>query len=164
MNEISARRVVGSPVGLLSIAASDRGICSIDILSPRSRLKDFSESGQAQAHVDLASQQLEEYFLGKLRRFSVPIELHGTSFQQKVWQQIAKIEYGQTVSYGQIAKAIRNPAASRAVGGAVGSNPIPIMIPCHRVMGSTGKLTGYSGGNGIPTKKKLLAIEGISYR
>lgn len=91
MNEISARRVVSSPVGLLSIAASDVGICSIDILSPRSRLKDFSESSKAQAHVDLASHQLEKYFSGKLRRFSVPIDLHGTNFQQKVWQQIARL-------------------------------------------------------------------------
>jgi methylated-DNA-[protein]-cysteine S-methyltransferase len=162
--EISARRVVGSPIGLLSIAASEKGICSIDILSARSKLKDFSELRKAQEHVDLASKQLNEYFSGKLRRFSVPLDLHGTSFQQKVWQQIAKIEYGQTLSYGKLAKAIRNPAASRAVGGAVGANPIPIIIPCHRVMGSTGKLTGYSGGNGIPTKKKLLALEGISFK
>lgn len=164
MNEISARRVISSPIGLLSIAASDKGICSIDFLSPRSKLKNFSESRRAEELVDLACKELADYFAGRQKHFSVALDVSGTKFQKQVWQQIAKIDFGQSVSYGAIAKAIKNPAASRAVGGAVGANPIPIIIPCHRVMGSTGQLTGYSGGNGIPTKKKLLILEGISYK
>ncbi len=164
MNEIAARRVVSSPIGLLSIAASEKGICSIDFLSSRSKLRDFSESKKAMEHVDLACLEIEDYFAARRQRFSVPLDLSGTRFQLQVWQQIAKIDFGKSVSYGTIAKAIKNPAASRAVGGAVGANPVPIIIPCHRVMGSTGKLTGYSGGSGIPTKKKLLALEGISYK
>lgn len=164
MNEVAARRVVSSPIGLLSIAASEKGVCSIDFLSPKSKLKDFTQSEKAKNFVDLACKEIEEYFDNKLKQFSVPTDLTGTNFQLRVWQQIAKIGFGKTLSYGSIAKAIRNPAASRAVGGAVGANPVPIIIPCHRVMGSTGKLTGYSGGNGISTKKKLLAIEGIVYK
>lgn len=164
MNEVAARRVVNSPIGLLSIAASEKGVCSIDFLSPRSKLKDFTQSEKAEKFVDLACKELEEYFDNKLTKFSVPTDLSGTDFQLKVWQQIANIRFGKTLSYGSIAKAIRNASASRAVGGAVGANPVPIIIPCHRVMGSTGKLTGYSGGNGISTKKKLLEIEGIVYK
>ena len=164
MNEVAARRVVNSPIGLLSIAASEKGVCSIDFLSPRSKLKDFTQSERAKKIVDLACKEIEEYFDRRLKQFSVPTDLSGTNFQLKVWQQIAKIGFGKTLSYGSIAKAMRNPSASRAVGGAVGANPVPIIIPCHRVMGSTGKLTGYSGGNGVSTKKKLLEIEGIVYK
>ena len=108
-----------------------------------------------------AAAELNGYFQGITKSFSVETELIGTGFQKAVWAEIAKIDYGKTVSYSEIAAAIGKPGAARAVGGAVGANPIPIIVPCHRVMGSTGKITGYSGGAGIPTKEFLLKLEGI---
>lgn len=108
-----------------------------------------------------AADELTSYFQAKTKSFSAETELVGTDFQKAVWAEIAKIEYGKTVSYSEIAAAIGKPRAARAVGGAVGANPVPIIVPCHRVMGSTGKITGYSGGAGIPTKEFLLKLEGI---
>ncbi|HEY2544459.1 MAG TPA: methylated-DNA--[protein]-cysteine S-methyltransferase, partial [Candidatus Acidoferrum sp.] len=101
--------------------------------------------------------QLEAYLAGKLQEFDLPLALDGTEFQLLVWQNLRKIPYGETTSYGQLAKRIGKPEASRAVGLANGSNPIPIIIPCHRVIGSNGDLTGFGGG--LPLKKRLLALE-----
>ncbi len=101
--------------------------------------------------------QLEAYFAGKLEEFDVPLVPEGTPFQQKVWKNLCDIPFGETISYGELARRIGNPNASRAVGLANGTNPIPIIIPCHRVIGSNGKLTGYGGG--LPIKEKLLALE-----
>jgi methylated-DNA-[protein]-cysteine S-methyltransferase len=92
------------------------------------------------------------------------VEWHGTAFQEAVWQQIADLGWGQTASYAEIAGAIGNPKAVRAVGGAVGANPVPLIVGCHRVMGASGQITGYSGGDGIATKKWLLNHESIDYR
>ena len=104
-----------------------------------------------------AIRQLRAYFERKLKDFDVPLVLEGTEFQLLVWRNLRKIPYGETVSYGQLARRIGSPDAARAVGLANGSNPIPIIIPCHRVIGSNGDLTGFGGG--IPLKKKLLALE-----
>ena len=104
-----------------------------------------------------AERQLVSYFAGKLRDFSVPVAPEGTAFQRGVWQQLQQIPYGETVSYGEIARRLANPLAVRAVGLANGSNPISIIIPCHRVIGSNGSLTGYGGGLG--TKRALLELE-----
>jgi methylated-DNA-[protein]-cysteine S-methyltransferase len=164
MHEIAARRIIQTPIGRISIAASEQGITNLDFLSSRSRLQDFATTALAQSLVDQAAKQLVEYFEGKREKFDLKFDLDGTAFQKSVWQQIQKIPFGKTVSYGEIARAIRKPQAARAVGGAVGANPVAIFIACHRVMGSTGKLTGYSGGNGLPTKRKLLDLEGIKYR
>jgi methylated-DNA-[protein]-cysteine S-methyltransferase len=101
--------------------------------------------------------QLNRYFAGDLKNFTLPMAPEGTNFQRRVWQNLCDIPYGETISYGQLAQRIGNPNASRAVGLANGSNPIPIIIPCHRVIGSNGKLTGYGGG--LPIKEKLLALE-----
>ena len=101
--------------------------------------------------------QLRAYFAGELETFDLTLAPEGTPFQQRVWDELCKIAYGETISYGELAKRIGNPNASRAVGLANGSNPIPIVIPCHRVIGSNGKLTGYGGG--LPIKGKLLALE-----
>jgi methylated-DNA-[protein]-cysteine S-methyltransferase len=101
--------------------------------------------------------QLQAYFEGKRRKFDVPLILEGTEFQLLVWRNLQKIPYGETVSYGQLARQIGSPEAARAVGLANGSNPIPIIIPCHRVIGSNGDLTGFGGG--LPVKKKLLSLE-----
>ena len=101
--------------------------------------------------------QLDEYFHGERISFDLPLSPQGTEFQQQVWNALLAIPYGCTTSYGELAKTINRPKASRAVGAANGANPIPIIIPCHRVIGSTGKLTGFGGG--IPTKQWLLAHE-----
>jgi methylated-DNA-[protein]-cysteine S-methyltransferase len=164
MSEISARKILLTPVGKLAIVASEVAITELEFLSPKSSLRDFSNSPYAKALVDLAATELGEYFEGKRKQFDFKLEPTGTKFQKQVWLQIQKVPFGETVSYGAIAKALRKPNAARAVGGAVGANPIPILIACHRVMGSSGDLTGYSGGNGLPTKKKLLELEGIEYK
>lgn len=102
-------------------------------------------------------QQLDAYFAGRLRRFELPLDPQGTAFQRSVWAALQKIPYGQTVSYGALAERIGRPAAARAVGAANGRNPIPIVIPCHRVIGSSGRLTGFGGG--LCTKQALLELE-----
>ena len=101
--------------------------------------------------------QLEEYFAGNRRDFDLPLDLRGTQFQRRVWQRLSSIAYGDTTTYGALARELGDPAASRAVGLANGSNPIPIVIPCHRVIGADGSLTGFGGG--LPVKAALLAIE-----
>jgi len=109
-----------------------------------------------------AIQQLREYFAGQREDFDLPLVLHGTPFQLSVWRNLQKIPYGKTVSYLDLAKKIGNPKAVRAVGLANGLNPIPIIVPCHRVIGSDGSLTGFGGG--LPTKQKLLALESRQLR
>jgi methylated-DNA-[protein]-cysteine S-methyltransferase len=104
------------------------------------------------------ARQLEAYFAGRLRRFDLKLDLQGTPFQKRVWRELEGIPYGETRSYSQIADAIGSPKAVRAVGAANGANPIPIVIPCHRVIGAGGKLVGYGGG--LPLKKRLLTLEG----
>jgi methylated-DNA-[protein]-cysteine S-methyltransferase len=101
--------------------------------------------------------QLRAYFAGDLRRFELPLDLAGTPFQQRVWRELRKIPYGETLSYGQLACNLGTPAAVRAVGAANGANPVPIVVPCHRVIGASGKLVGYGGG--LPLKRRLLALE-----
>ena len=108
---------------------------------------------------ELYRRQLEEYLDGRRRIFDLPIDLRGSNFQKLVWNAVAAIPYGRTASYGQIARLIGRPGASRAVGAANGQNPIPIVIPCHRVIGSDGSLTGYSSG--LSVKRRLLALEGL---
>jgi methylated-DNA-[protein]-cysteine S-methyltransferase len=108
--------------------------------------------------LDQAEDQLRAYFAGKLRQFHIPLDMQGTDFQKQVWRQLQEIPYGETRSYRQIAAAIGRPNAVRAVGAANGSNPLAIVVPCHRVIGSSGKLTGYGGG--LPLKKRLLELEG----
>lgn len=107
-----------------------------------------------------ANRQLQEYFAGKRQVFDLPLAPQGTTFQQKVWQALTEIPFGETRSYGQIAKCIGQPKASRAVGGANNKNPLPIFIPCHRVIGANGKLVGYAGG--LEIKKTLLHVENLS--
>jgi methylated-DNA-[protein]-cysteine S-methyltransferase len=104
-----------------------------------------------------AVDELRQYFAGKLQQFSLALQPEGTPFQKRVWKELQQIPYGETISYGELAKRIGNPNASRAVGLANGANPISIVVPCHRVIGANGKLTGYGGGLSI--KEKLLALE-----
>jgi methylated-DNA-[protein]-cysteine S-methyltransferase len=105
-----------------------------------------------------AAKELRSYFAGILRVFRVPLDMRGTDFQLSVWNYLLRIPYGETRSYAQVAEAVGRPAAVRAVGAANGSNPVAIIVPCHRVIGSNGKLTGYGGG--LPMKKRLLELEG----
>jgi len=106
---------------------------------------------------ELALNEIHAYLRGELRQFTVPVDLRGTEFQCDVWNTIAQIPYGKTISYGELASTIKRPKATRAVGQAVGANPVPIIIPCHRVIGSSGGLTGFGGG--LPLKERLLGLE-----
>lgn len=157
---------VSSPIGTLTLRATDQALISVDIgqsgPAGSDTLRENTDSTTDPAgHPVLAAAkaQLEEYFAGSRDHFDLPVLITGTPFQEAVWDALQAIPYGETASYGHIAQAIGRPGAARAVGGAVGANPVPIVVPCHRVMGSTGKITGYSGGDGILTKRALLAHE-----
>lgn len=152
-NEVITTRM-NSPLGLLEISASSRGLCSIRWHSER-----VSESDETPTHPVLrqARLQLQEYFEGRRSDFDLPIDVEGTEFQMKVWRSLRTIPYGRTWSYGDLARSVGNPKASRAVGMANGRNPLPIVVPCHRVIGANGKLTGFSGG--LQAKEILLGIE-----
>jgi O-6-methylguanine DNA methyltransferase len=145
---------IDSPVGPLLLAVSERGLVALEF--GRGRV----DAGWVESAEKTAScaRQLEEYFSGRRRRFDLPLDLRGTDFQKRCWQELLEIPYGETRSYAQIARAIGNPQAVRAVGLANGQNPIAIIVPCHRVIGSDGSLTGYGGG--LEAKRKLLELEG----
>lgn len=164
MSTLQAVRVVPSPIGKLAIGCTDAGLAQLDILVTPMRRTQFSHSVPASQICALVESQLSEYFAGDRREFDLPIDIEGTRFQNSVWRAIARIGFGETAGYGDIAKQIANPAAARAVGGAVGANPIPIVIGCHRVLGSNRSITGYSGGEGIKTKLWLLEHEAIEYK
>ena len=144
-------------VGSLLLTTSDSGLQSV--LFPKNGHPSTPDP-EWQKDASLLQEpirQLRAYFAGQLETFDLALAPQGTPFQQRVWGELCRIPYGETISYGELAKRIGNPNASRAVGLANGSNPIPIIIPCHRVIGSNGKLTGYGGG--LPIKEKLLALE-----
>ena len=148
---------IDSPIGPLLLVADQTGLRRIEFMSSKRAhppRPDWREDARSLKEV---IRQLHAYFAGKLEDFDIPLAPEGTDFQKKVWKRLCDIPYGETISYGQLAQRIGNPNASRAVGLANGSNPIPIIIPCHRVIGSNGKLTGYGGG--LPIKEKLLALE-----
>ena len=163
MSNITARVTLETPLGPLTICVSERKVVEVGF-PPSAPLPDFSESDADKEVAISAASQLEEYFAGKRTEFDLPLLPRGTTFQESVWSEIAKVPYGETATYRDLAIRAGKPKAARAVGGAVGANPIGIIIGCHRILGSTGKLTGYSGGNGIPTKVKLLELEGINYK
>src|SRR5665213_1780278 len=153
-------KMMKSPVGKLKLVASDRGLAAIlwEKDNPkRVRLESLSENNNHPVLLE-TERQLNDYFSGKRKSFSLKLDFKGTEFQKKVWAALLTIPFGETRSYGQIAKQIKNPKAVRAVGAANGKNPISIIAPCHRVIGSTGKLTGFAGG--LETKGFLLALEG----
>jgi methylated-DNA-[protein]-cysteine S-methyltransferase len=148
---------LASPIGPLLLVSDEAGLRQINFSQngrPAPAQPDWKEDSTALREVVL---QLSAYFAGEIEQFDLALAPEGTQFQQKVWDELQTIPYGATISYGDLARRIGNPNASRAVGLANGSNPIPIVIPCHRVIGSNGKLTGYGGG--LPIKEKLLALE-----
>lgn len=153
---------LSTPVGLLTLIANTNGLKAI--LWKTDDLKTLKMLS-AQHHENFpilskATQQLQEYFANKRHQFDLPFDLQGTDFQKRVWRALLNIPYGQTMSYLDIANKIHHPKAVRAVGMAIGKNPLSIMVPCHRVIGSNGKLTGFAGG--LEIKKFLLNLEGFN--
>lgn len=148
---------IDSPVGPLRLAADAAGLRRIDFLPAAGQ--PAAPAGWVRSATALlpVAAQLEAYFDGSLRAFSLPLAPEGTPFQQRVWSGLCEIPYGETISYGQLAARLGNPKACRAVGLANGRNPLPIVVPCHRVIGQNGSLVGYGGG--LPIKEKLLALE-----
>jgi methylated-DNA-[protein]-cysteine S-methyltransferase len=151
-----SRRSFPTPFGFITITAEAEKITSVELC------KKANSVGSSKV-LDDAARQLDLYLKGSLSRFSLPLKVSGTPFQVAVWKAIAKIPFGKTLSYGEIAASIGKPLAARAVGAAVGANPTPLLVGCHRVLGSNGSITGYSGGQGIKTKKLLLTHEGIDF-
>jgi len=146
---------IESPVGPLRLVSDESGLRRLEFLRGNGRPEaSWREDPGA---LKKSVQQLRSYFAGELEAFDLELAPEGTPFQLEVWRRLCDIPYGETISYGELAQRIGNPKASRAVGLANGSNPIAIIIPCHRVIGSNGKLTGYGGG--LPIKEKLLALE-----
>jgi methylated-DNA-[protein]-cysteine S-methyltransferase len=161
-----AYHVMSSPVGLLFLARSERGLRYLEFMDRKSIKRMIARHGDALPdavwepslfELKPAVEQLEGYFCGALDRFDLPLDAVGSPFQLEVWRALLEIPYGETRSYGQIAKAIGQPRSARAVGLANNQNPIAIVVPCHRVIGANGALTGYGGGLG--RKKWLLQLE-----
>jgi len=146
-----------SPVGTLRLVAEELGLRTVWFVRGRKDEKPDAEWKQDAAFFTDVMRQLNAYFAGELREFEIPLLLEGTEFQKRVWKALLAIPYGETISYGELAKKIGEPKAVRAVGAANGQNPIPIIVPCHRVIGSDGSLTGFGGG--IENKKRLLELE-----
>jgi methylated-DNA-[protein]-cysteine S-methyltransferase len=150
-------RLLHSPVGGLLLARDEAGLRLIHFQKGRHPQWPSHDWQPRDDDFDDVVGQLTEYFDGRRRKFDLPLAPRGTPFQQRVWRALLDIPYGETTSYGELASRIGQKSASRAVGLANGSNPLPIVIPCHRVIGSNGKLTGYGGG--LPLKERLLALE-----
>jgi methylated-DNA-[protein]-cysteine S-methyltransferase len=154
---------VHSPIGRLELTSDGDSVTGLSIERAGTLPHDaMPEHGNAVLR--LAAEQLAEYFSGQRRSFELPVKLVGTPFQQAVWERLRGLAWGEVTSYGSIGIATGRATAGRAVGGAVGANPIPVIVPCHRILASDGRITGYSGGNGIPTKAWLLDHEGIVHR
>ncbi len=147
-----------TPIGTLLIAGDEVALHRITFPAHGRAAKPEPEWQESQrGPLGEAARQLRAYFLGKRAGFDLPLALAGTAFQRAVWRQLQQIPYGETISYGELARRVGNPKASRAVGSANGANPLPIVIPCHRVIASDGTLGGFGGG--LPTKQMLLALE-----
>jgi methylated-DNA-[protein]-cysteine S-methyltransferase len=153
---------VSSPVGKLTLVATDEGLAAILWENDRPRRVPLQIEAEDPTHPVLveAERQLEEYFAGRRRHFALTLDPSGTVFQRSVWGALMTIPFGETRSYAQIARQIGRPGAARAVGAANGRNPLSIVAPCHRVVGSTGALTGFAGG--LDVKARLLALEGAA--
>ncbi len=153
---------IGSPIGRIEFTSDGKSITSLSIerngVLPHDDLEEADDP-----LLDRTADQLGEYFSGERRDFDVPVALVGTPFQRAVWAELQQLGWGETSSYGAIGVATGRPSAGRAVGGAIGANPVPILVGCHRVLASNRRITGYSGGNGIPTKMWLLEHESIPH-
>jgi len=145
-----------TPIGTLVLECD--GDVLIGVWLPHERRHGRNDAGDVPPVLKETATQLEEYFAGERRDFDVPMELDGTAFQQEVWAELSRIPYGETISYGELARRVGRPSAPRAVGQANGRNPIPIIVPCHRVLAVNG-IGGYGGG--LTVKRALLAVEGV---
>jgi methylated-DNA-[protein]-cysteine S-methyltransferase len=154
---VNQHTIVDSPYGPLTLVADDGVLCGLYMTEQRHRPPEENFGPRQDTLFGDTEEQLEAYFAGDLQEFTLPLRLHGTQFQQRVWAELRKIPYGETRTYGELAEALGNPAASRAVGLANGKNPIGIIVPCHRVIGAGGALTGYGGG--LERKQRLLKFE-----
>lgn len=152
--EIITWTIYESPFGALTLVGGPRGLTRLSFPGHGGPLAEESHDVESLAE---AVTQLEEYFAGRRRRFELDLDLQGTPFQRAVWAQLAAIPHGETRAYGELARAIGRPDRARAVGGAVGRTPVPIIVPCHRAVGANGDLTGYLGG--LPLKRALLDLE-----
>jgi len=146
-----------TPVGALRLVADERGLNTVWFLRGRKDEVPREDWKEDSAFFIEVTRQLQEYFAGTLHEFEIPLFMDGTDFQKRVWKNLQKIPYGETISYGELAKQIGDPKAVRAVGAANAQNPLPILVPCHRVIGSNGSLTGFGGG--LENKRKLLDLE-----
>jgi methylated-DNA-[protein]-cysteine S-methyltransferase len=154
---------VGSPIGHIEVTSDGTAVTSLSI-AREGHLQWEALSEDSVDVLDQVASQLDEYFAGQRQDFDVPVALPGTEFQRGVWNRLRQIAFGSVESYGDIGRALGRATAGRAVGGAVGANPIPLIVPCHRVLGNDRTITGYSAGNGIATKAWLLEHEGIEHR
>jgi len=167
------RTLLDTPIGTLVLEADDEALVHIELpradaerrravnpSAPRTREGASNDTGPVHGPLADAVAQLGEYFAGRRRRFELPLELSGTDFQCQVWGSLAEIPYGSTISYAELAAMVGRPTAFRAVGQANGANPLPIVLPCHRVVASGGRIGGYGGG--LDMKRRLLALEALS--
>ncbi|MFE4533536.1 methylated-DNA--[protein]-cysteine S-methyltransferase [Streptomyces scopuliridis] len=152
--------VIDSPYGPLTLVATDGTLSGLYMVAQRHRPPEESFGEPDPRPFPEVVRQLGAYFAGELTEFDLPLRLNGTPFQREVWGQLQRIPYGETRSYGELAEFLGKPGASRAVGLANGKNPVGIIVPCHRVIGSTGSLTGYGGG--LDRKQRLLVFEGAA--
>ncbi|MEU2423582.1 methylated-DNA--[protein]-cysteine S-methyltransferase [Streptomyces sp. NPDC007851] len=149
--------VTDSPYGPLTLVAEDGTLCGLYMAEQRHRPPEETFGDRDDDLFAEAEEQLAAYFAGELKEFTLELRLNGTPFQRSVWDQLTRIPYGETRTYGELADALGTPRASRAVGLANGRNPVGIIVPCHRVIGANGDLTGYGGG--LPRKRRLLDFE-----
>ena len=149
--------VIDSPYGPLTLVAEDGVLCGLYMAGQRHRPPEETFGERDESPFAEAEAQLKAYFAGDLKEFTLELRTNGTEFQRRVWDQLRLIPYGETRSYGELAHALGNPGASRAVGLANGRNPIGIIVPCHRVVGASGSLTGYASG--LDRKQRLLSFE-----
>jgi methylated-DNA-[protein]-cysteine S-methyltransferase len=158
MNENhTAWTIYQSPLGPLTLIRGSRGLSAVRF--PGGTLPD--QARRRPQALEAATSQLDEYFAGERREFELELDLAGTPFQLRVWEALRAIPYGTTISYGELARTIERPDRVRAVGSAVGRTPVPIIVPCHRVIGADGSLTGYGGG--LDRKRALLELEGAGW-
>jgi O-6-methylguanine DNA methyltransferase len=160
LKQIFYTKLVQSPIGPLQLVASEKGLCAVNFNGTQTHkraLADGMDDGENHALLAKAAKQLAEYFAGKREEFDIKLDMQGTVFQIKAWRQLQKIPYGQTISYGEQAKGLGDAKKARAVGMANGRNPLPIIVPCHRVIGSKGALVGFSSG--VKIKEWLLNLE-----
>ncbi len=146
-----------TPIGRLLLVADEHGLRHVDFPRADQGQRIAQDWRRDRRYLGTAIEQLAAYFDGRLQAFDLALAARGTSFRCAVWHELVRIPYGETISYGELARRVGDPAASRAVGAANGANPLPIIVPCHRVIGANGKLTGFGGG--LPTKQWLLEHE-----